>query len=98
MKLKRNPARMVWALIFLAILFLWIAVFLAEKGSFSFGFKLCAILAVVSGTLAFYLRRKWFLCPHCGEGAARPQLQSGKRHYCPCCGKPFIYDDEVDEF
>ena len=96
MKLKRKHARIVWALVAVTILSLWGAILFA-KSAFLVGIQVFAILAVVSCVLAFYLRLRWFICPHCEEGIAPPQLRAGKRHYCVRCGKPFIYDDEPDE-
>lgn len=97
MKLKRIHARIIWGLIAASILFLGIAVLFAENGAFAVGFKLSAVIAVVSIILAFYLRLRWFVCPYCEKGMAYPLWKQGKRYYCSCCGKPFIYDDEPDK-
>ena len=96
MKLKRKHAYIVWGLIAVSIMSLWGAFVFAES-AIMVGIKVCGAAAAVGVILGLYLRVRWFICPHCEEGIAPPQLRAGKRYYCVRCGKPFIYDDEPDE-
>jgi len=96
MKLKRIHARIAWGLVVFAVLSLGFAVLFLGKDLLS-AFKVATVAAVVSAILVFYLLLRWFLCPHCEKGVAPPQFRAGKRYYCVRCGKPFIYDDELDE-
>ncbi|WP_295580946.1 hypothetical protein [uncultured Oscillibacter sp.] len=60
-------------------------------------FVLLGVSGTVLGLLALLVARLRHLgCPNCGKGVARPQWRPGRRYYCPCCGKPFVYDDEEE--
>ena len=53
--------------------------------------------ALICMAAALVLRLRYLGCPQCGGGVAIPQWRAGRRHYCPRCGAPFIYDDEPAE-
>lgn len=55
------------------------------------------ILGSVLLVAALMVKYTSLRCPSCGKGAAMPLWNPGKRFYCPCCGKPFLFDDEPDE-
>ena len=56
-----------------------------------------AILGIVLLVAAVIVKETSMRCPHCGQRAALPSWNPGKRYYCPYCGKPFLFDDEPDE-
>ena len=56
-----------------------------------------AILGIVLLVAAVIVRYTSLRCLSCGKGTALPSWNPGKRYYCQCCGKPFLFDDEPDD-
>lgn len=98
--LKRTHARLCTVLLVLTILFAGLPVWMynvmrADALWWAFlgvgGASFCGISMMI-------VKSRCLRCPVCGRSSARPQWSAGKRrYYCPCCGKPFVYDDEVRE-
>ena len=56
-----------------------------------------AILGIVLLVAAVIVRYTSLRCLSCGKWTALPSWNPGKRYYCQCCGKPFLFDDEPDD-
>ena len=56
----------------------------------------CLIL-IAASIVGIIVSSEHLKCPYCGKGEPRwPQARpSEKTVYCPRCGMPFIFDDEV---
>ena len=56
----------------------------------------CLIL-IAASIVGIIVSSEHLKCPYCGKGEPRwPQARpSAKTVYCPRCGMPFIYEDEV---
>ena len=48
-----------------------------------------ALLIAMSAVSLRFLR-----CTTCGKNIASGGWSSGRRGYCPCCGRPFLFDDD----
>lgn len=99
MKLSRKWARIICALLALAVMFaLFPAGMYYLAGGRSPDWYLLGLLGALGCLIAgVILRRRHLVCPHCGRGFARPGWKTGEREYCPACGRPFFYDDEPED-
>lgn len=95
--LKRTHARLCIALLILTLAFIALPLMM----SWAFGAELAVwgragfIGAVGAMAAVTAVRYSCLRCSGCGRGMAPPQWKAGRRRYCPYCGEPFIYDDEV---
>lgn len=97
--LKRKYARLCLVLLALTFIFVAMPVVMCDFLDLDLVFWGCLGIggAFICTALIFCVRYYCLRCPYCGRSMAMPQWNAGKRHYCPSCGKLFIYDDEPEE-
>lgn len=98
--LKRKHARWMTVLLVAALLFAALPCVMYDlmgADSLLWGF-LGAGGAAVCIAAMLVVRMVCLRCPHCGKGVARPYWNSGADHrqFCAKCGRPFVFDDELD--
>ena len=90
---KRKWARAYWLFLWGALLSGFLTVILPERVK-----PLCLLSLVLCG-VGMVVSEEKLRCPYCGKGRPRPPAfspSSGRVSYCSGCGRPFVYDDEVD--
>nr|WP_325213427.1 hypothetical protein [uncultured Oscillibacter sp.] len=95
--LKRKWARLCVVLLGLTVGFIALPVVMCEllEADLAVWGRL-GLIGALGGIAAVTAVRYYCLrCPNCGRGMAAPQWKTGERRYCPCCGEPFVYDDEL---
>lgn len=90
--LKREWAKLYWLSI-VAIVVLIVLCLLISNDTFR---GVCLIL-IAASIVGIIVSSEHLKCPYCGKGEPHwPQPRpSMKTNYCPRCGMPFIYRDEV---
>lgn len=90
--LKREWAKLYW-FCFAAIAALALVCLLIPNDTLR---GVCLIL-IAASIVGIIVSSEHLKCPYCGKGEPRrPQARpSMTTQYCPRCGMPFIYDDEV---
>ena len=97
-RLKRKWARVCTVLMVLTILCVFLPWVMYDLLGRSIAWAIAGVTGATLGLTAMLIVKFVCLrCPNCGKSAARPQWKPGTRYYCPCCGKPFVYDDEPEE-
>ena len=99
LRLKRSTARRMLKLKFLAVGLLLAALVLVFLDSPLYVWP--CLWGCLLMLLHHLLERKYFRCPHCKGETLSPQWSqepASRRRYCPGCGWPVLYDDELDKY